>query len=354
MRGLTRASLALLAIAFAALLLGAGCGGGDEEAEEPTGAGGQETTEAAGGGKAVKLAVFLASSANTYWQASLEGAREAAGKLGNVDITVFDAQFDTNRQKSQLQDALASGRFDAWYIGPNDGTAIVPEIKQAIDKGVKVGCSLVPCGPDVRETDVQVDGMVVQMGIGFFEDGKDLGDLTVQACKGKNPCQVAWIPGLPSLPLEKARTDGLKEVLAENDNIKIVAEQPGEYLAAPALRPTQNILQANPEVDVVVSSGDQMIVGAEKAVRQAGKAGDIALIGGGATVDGVKAIKEGRWFGSTVYVPKTEGRVVTEHLVRAVRGDDIEGKSIDPLDYSKAGRVVTKKNAGKFKPEFQG
>jgi ABC-type sugar transport system substrate-binding protein len=38
----------------------------------------------------VRIGVFLASAANTYWTAALEGVRDAARKAGNVEVTVFD------------------------------------------------------------------------------------------------------------------------------------------------------------------------------------------------------------------------------------------------------------------------
>ncbi len=346
--------IALAAVMAALGLIVASCGGDDDE-----GANGQEATEEAAGGdeaKPLRVAVFLASAANTYWQAALEGVREAAADAeGNEDIKVFDAKFDTNIQKNQLRDALVSQQYDVWFIGPNDGSALVSEINEAIGQDVKVGCTLVPCGPDIRATEVQIDGVVAEASIPFYDNGRQLGELTVQACEGKDPCKVVWLPGLPSLPLEQARTDGLKSVLEEHDNIQIVSTQGGGYLAAPALDATQNILQANPDTAVIVSSGDQMIVGAEKAVRSAGKEGQVALIGNGATIDGVEAIKEGRWFASAAYLPRTEARMVSELLFSAARGDDVTGRFIDPLE--EAGGVdalITKENAAGFKPEFQG
>ena len=44
-----------------------------------------------------------------------------AKKYGNVKLTVYDAQFNTQKQVNQLRDALISNKFDAWFIGPNDG-----------------------------------------------------------------------------------------------------------------------------------------------------------------------------------------------------------------------------------------
>jgi ribose transport system substrate-binding protein len=356
MTTLRRGWLLALAAALVALLLAlAGCGG-DDEAAEP--APGDETTEAdtgeAGDGEPIRVGVFLASAANTYWQAALEGVQDAADEAGNVQLTQFDGNFDTNVQKNQLRDALVSQQFDAWFIGPNDGSALVAEIQEAIEQGIPVGCTLVPCGPDIRQTDIQIEGLTAQIGVPFYENGAALGELVVQACEGEESCKVVWLPGLPSLPLEQARTEGLRSVVDQHDNIEIVATQGGGYLAAPALEATQNVLQANPDAHVIVSSGDQMILGAERAVRAAGREGQVALIGNGATVDGVEAIREGRWFASAAYVPRTEAKIAAELIIRAARGEDVGSQAIDPLAETGSPEIITQDNVDEFEPEFQG
>ncbi len=308
---------------------------------------------AGGAQKKVRIAVFLASAANTYWTAEFEGAKDVATKYGNVELTSFDAQFQTNKQVNQLRDALVSKRYDAWFIGPNDGGPLTPTIKRAIRQKVKVACTLVPCGPNVRNTKIQIPGQIAQIGIGFYENGQQLGQLVVQGCKGKNPCEVAWLPGLPELPLEKARTDGLYSIIKPEKNIKVVSVQAGGYLAAPALKATQNILQANPGVDVIVSSGDQMIDGAYRAIRLAGiPDGKIKLYGNGCTFEAKRLILQGKQTGCAVYLPRTEAKIAVDLLVRAVRGERVVGRSIDPLTLSPIGPVGTKANIGRFKPEF--
>ena len=80
-------------------------------------------TPAASGDKkaTINIGVFLASSANTYWAAELEGAKAVAKKYPNVKLTVFDAKFTTNTQVNQLRNALVSKKYQAWFIGPNNG-----------------------------------------------------------------------------------------------------------------------------------------------------------------------------------------------------------------------------------------
>lgn len=310
------------------------------------------TASGGAGQKKIRLGVFLASAANTYWTAELEGARDVAKKYGNVEITVFDAQFTTTKQVNQLRDALISKRFDAWFVGPNDGGPLTPTIKRAIGQGVKVACTLVPCGPDIRKTNVQIPGLTAQIGVGFYENGQQLGQLTKQVCAKLNPCEVFWLPGLPELPLEKARTDGLYSIIKTEKNIKVVAIQPGGYLAAPALKATQNVLQANPGVDVIVSSGDQMIAGAYRAAKLAGLEKKIKFFGNGCTFEAKRDILAGKVFGCAVYLPRTEAKIAVDLLIRAVNGFSVGSRSIDPLTLSPIGPIGTRANIAKFKPEF--
>jgi ribose transport system substrate-binding protein len=297
-------------------------------------------------------AVFLASAANTYWTAELERVKDAVKKHGDVQLTVFDAQFNTNKQVNQLRDALISRRYQAWFVGPNDGGPLTPTIKRAISQGMKVTCTLVPCGPNIRNPKVQIPGQVAQIGIGFYENGRVLGRLTVRACGNLDPCEVVWLPGLPTLPLEKARSDGLYSIIKRRKSIKVVAVQAGGYLAAPALTATQNILQAHPDVDVIVSSGDQMIAGAYRAAWAKGVEDEIKMFGNGCTFEAKRDILARKIYGCAVYVPRTEARVAADLLNKAVKGQKISGRYVDPLRFSSIGSIGTRANIGRFKPEF--
>lgn len=298
----------------------------------------------------INIAVFLASAANTYWEAELLGAKDIAAKNPNVKLTVFDAKFTTNTQVSQLRDALVSKKYQAWFIGPNDGGPLTPTIKQAVAQGVKVGCSLVPCGPNIRNVHVQIPGQVIFAGLGFYPNGQLLGQGVVKACQGINPCKVLWLPGLPTLPLEVARQDGLYSIIKPHSNIKVIATEAGGYLAAPALTATENVLHAHPDLNVVVSSGDQMIAGAYKAEQLAGMAGKVANVGDGCTFEAKQLVLAGKELACSVYLPRTEGQVVVQALVNAVNGSTKTGIYVNPV--SPIGRLGTKANIAKFTPQF--
>ena len=237
--------------------------------------------------KTINIAVFLASAANTYWEASLLGAKDVQKKNPNVKLTVFDGQFNTNKQLSQLRDALVSKKYDAWYVGPNDGGPLTQTIKQAIKSGVKVGCSLVPCGPDIRQAKVQIPGQTIFAGLGFYPNGQLLGKLVVQGCAGIDPCKVLWLPGLPTLPLEKARGDGLFSIIRPHSNIKVVATERFARSDTSVTGQALKLVSANPDAILVVASGSGAAM-PEKGLVERGYKGKIYQTHAAATPDLVR------------------------------------------------------------------
>jgi ribose transport system substrate-binding protein len=330
----------------------AACGDDDDSSSEGSSG---TSSEAADSDKPVKIAYFEFSFANTFTQASVEGAKEEAKKQGNVEIVEFDGEANPEKQASDMQDALATGDFDGWMIY-QVGPASLALSQQAIAKGVKVVGMLVPFGPDPTKPAPQLEGQLAGTYADHGQLGRDLGKLTVEACADADPCKVEYLHGYKALPLSAAIKDAFDETIAENPAIKVVAEQDGQYLADPSYTVTQNVLQANPDLNVVVTGGSQMTLGAERAVKAAGKTKQVKLIGSYGSKLGVDAVCEGRWFGETVSLPKTEGMIAVRDIVHAVRGKPLPfGVAPDLIkEFSPVGRVITKENCAEFEPEWAG
>jgi ribose transport system substrate-binding protein len=269
-------------------------------------------------------------------------------------VTVFDAVYDASKQLTQVQDAITSKKFDAFVISAVDGNALVPEIKKAISAGIRVACISAPCGPDLTSLKPQVKGLTVHAGHSFVTSGRIIGDQIVAACATLDPCKVVYVPGLFSYPGDKIRIDALHATLGKHRAIEIVSEQEGKYLAETARTAMLNILQAHPDVNVAATSGDQMAFGIEQAVNAAHLDGKLKIIGNGASVLGVSAVRAGRWYATIVLLPSTEGRVATDSVIRAARGAVGLPTSIDVQRLSPIGPFVTKATVGTFKPEWRG
>lgn len=344
---------------LAVVVLVIACGGsGTTPTQSASGAETTPTESASGtpegGEEPVRIAMFLASAANAYAQAQLEGAQEVAAQM-NATIDSFDGQFDSQRQYTQLQDAIASGKYDAFVISPNDGNALLPVTEEAVAAGIVIGCILAPCGSSFETLEPQVEGQVVFAGIPFFENGAQIAELVVQACEGKDPCKVAYMPGAPELPLETARLQGFNSVIEQHPHIQVILTSAGGYLAESALPVAQDVLRANPDIAVFASSGDQMINGVEQAVKDAGLEGKVALVGNGGTKSAVQAVREGRWFGTVAGYPRSEGKLATEYVIRAVRGEDVTPRGFGSEDLGAGiGPLITQDNANDFEAEWEG
>ncbi len=314
---------------------------------------------AAGKGKAedkVQIAFFLGSLANNYQKAELTGLQAGAKRWGGTVAKVYDSKdFTATTQVNQIQDAITSKKYDAFVITPNDGGAAAPVIKKAIAAGIKVVCLSAACGPDPIATKNQIPGMVTTIALPFFQNGQMIASMIVKACLGTNPCNVVYMPGLNTLPLETARNRGLDGVLKKHSNIKIVARQEGKYDLGTARSVMQNILTAQSKINVVASAYDVMTNGIEQAIKASGTSSKPALIGSGGGASAIAAVCAKRWYGTISAIPRTEGELAAKYVIQAVKGST---KGIPPYvnEYAlqKGGALRTQDRACAFKAQYEG
>jgi ribose transport system substrate-binding protein len=342
--------LAGIAVAVLIAVVAAGCGSSKKTSSSSASPTVGTTTGSSA--KPARIAFFLAATANTYSQAELKGA-QAIAKAMNAKISYFDGNFETEKQVNQIEDAITSKKYDAFIVSPNDGASVVQPIQQALKKGIKVACVLTPCGKTLS-TAVQIPGQTAWVGISFEGNGHFMGNETVRACAKLNPCKVAVYIGLDSFPADRLMLKRFEQIVASHPNIKVVQKGQAQYLADPAFKITQNVLQANPDLNVVVTSGDQMTNGAEQAINKSPQKGKVVLIGSGASTIAVNALKQKRWLSTYIATPYQEGQIAAKLLIQDLRGANIYGKTVLDEKLSNVGAVVNQANASKFTPQWPG
>ena len=181
----------------------------------------------------------------------------------------FDPNFNAQTQVSQIQDAITSGDYQAFVVQANDGNAVIPAIQQAIKEDIAVVAEFTPIGSNYASIEPPIPG-VTFVGESPVHNGTELGALGIQACKGLNPCNVAYLEGFKSLPLDNARTAAVKKQLATASNVKLVADVEGGYTQASGLKAAQDVLQAHSDVNVIIGSS-QAIEGAAAGGEEGGQ-----------------------------------------------------------------------------------
>jgi ribose transport system substrate-binding protein len=298
-------------VPFAAALLGtvvllAGCTSGPA-AETPD----EET---------LSVGFFGFASINGFAQGTFLGVQEAA-EANNATATFVDGNFDAQQQVQQVRDAITSEQFDVIVIQANDNLALQAPLEEAAAAGITVVVEFSVVGPDFDTIEPQVEGAISIVDLPTA-NGTALGALGVEACATveQKPCQVAYLEGFKSLPLDNARTAAVKAELATDTDIEVVATVEGGYSADSGRAAFQNVLQSNPEVDVVIGAS-QAITGAYEV---AGAGSDILFIGNGASQPNVEAVRNGDWFAVYVQDVVANGRTATELGLAHARGEDVE------------------------------
>ena len=297
------------------------------------------------------VAYLSASSANTWLQASKAEMDKIAAENG-ITLTEFDAQFNPDTQLAQLQDALSSGQYQGMIVSALVGDALLPDLRTAAENGVKIVALNQIIGPALDTADPQDPAIVASVLAPPLRSGQRLGELTLKACEGIDPCNVVYFYGLKGIPLDNALKQGFDEVTAANPAIKVVNEGEGQYLGPDvAMTAMQDIITATPEFDVVVGS-DQSIQGVLLALQDAGIT-DAKMIGLGGSTPAIEGIKAGTWFGDVMGAPATEGRLAMEALVAAL-ADGTAAGGIDPLTTLPDEGLITAENVDSFTAEWNG
>jgi ribose transport system substrate-binding protein len=311
-----------------------------------TGAGAKPAAPAAGQAKVKAVAFFGFSAANSFAQATWAGV-QATAKANHVEAKFFDPAFNAQTQVSQIQDAITSGRYQAFVVQANDGNAVIPAIKQAMKAGIAVVAEFTPVGSRYDTITPPLPGLTF-VGEAPTWNGKTLGQLGVQACKGVDPCQIAYLEGFKALPLDNARTGAVKKELATAKNVKVVASVEGGYTQASGLKAAQDVLQAHPDVNVIIGSA-QAIAGAQQAVKAVGKVGKVKLIGNGGSCQAIAGVRSGAWFATYVLAEKSSGAKATQLAIDKANGKKVPA-SFDTRKLQNP--VGTKALLGKYKAQY--
>lgn len=302
---------------------------------------------------AQSIALFNPLGNNEYVRNAELGVRDIIEGAGGT-VAAFDAGFDPEEQLNQITDAITSGNFDAFIIYPVDGVGVTVGVDAAADAGIPVIALDAAINAD-RSTLVPYRNVAAQIARTGTGDGEQIGRAIVMACEGIDPCQVAFIIGFQGFPLDLDRLSAIEDIVSGHDNIEIVAVQEGQYLEDVGFDVATDMLQANPDIDVFASVGDQMILGAELAVQDAGLEGQVRLVGNGASQDGYNAVVEGRWFATVANIPFTNGQIAAQMALQALDGTLLV-RSVDMYDQSPpfpaSGAVITQENAAEFTPQW--
>ncbi len=207
-------------------------------------------------------------------------------------IVIADGQANDNTQVSQVENFLTQ-QVDLLFISAFEAAPLTPAVKRVMAAGIPV---------------IELDRKTVGDDYTSFVTG-DNRDIARQAGVYAAKLlpdggEVAILEGLPSSSPAIERLEGFKAGIASNPKIKIVAVQPVDWMQDKAVTVFGAMLQAHPDIKLVYTSNDLAASGAYIAVKQAGKLGQVKIIGTDGLPGpsgGIRSVADGEWAATMVY-----------------------------------------------------
>jgi rhamnose transport system substrate-binding protein len=233
---------------------------------------------------ALSVVVIPKQINNPYFDVAFKGAQKAATDLGGTVSQVGPSAADATQQVPFIQTATTQG-VSAIVVSADDATAVAPALQAAMAAGIKVvGYDSSPAvgAYDVFVNQADTNGI----GKGLADMACDIapsctGEIAVLSAAQTATNQNAWIAAMKTT-LKDAKYKGLvlDGVVYGNDDPQVSTTQ------------AQGLIQAHPNLKVIIAPTTVGIVAAAQVVKAGGMTGKVFVTGLG-TPKGMQAYVKG-------------------------------------------------------------
>jgi ribose transport system substrate-binding protein len=257
----------LIALVLTALLTAFGCATTENKQDEKKDA-----------GKKVKIGVSI-PAADHGWTAGVGyWAQQEMKKYPDVEW-IYATANEPAKQTSDIEDMMTQG-IEALVVLPTEPGAVAPVTKKAKERGIFL------INVDRSSPDIPADVLLEGDNKAF---GKKSADYIVERMKAKG--NLVILRGIPS-SVDTDRYEAAMEVFKKTPGIKVLASQTGMWNQQKSLEVMQSYLASYPKIDAVWASDDDMALGAEKAIKEAGRTNQLWILGGAGMKDIIKRVMD--------------------------------------------------------------
>ena len=332
--GRTRNTGIALAAGVALSLTVAACGGSDNSSGSSSSG---SSSASSSGDKSV--GVMIKGLDNPFFAAMNDGV-EAAGKStrSKVQIQAAASLDDTSGQASKLE-ALIGQKMSCYVVNPISQTNLVQPLARVPD-----GTPVVNIDSPVGANAAKQAGLDISTYIGT--DNVAAGGMAADTMAGlvKGGGTIGVIGGVSGDSTSVARVTGFTQ--GASGRFKPLTTVAGDWDRAKALNAAEDLMRSNPDIKGFFAANDQMALGIAQAVKNAGKKGEIAVVGVDGIEDALKAVRAGDMSATVSQYPYTIGQLGVEACVAAAKGKNLPASVKAPV------QVVTKANVAKAEQNF--
>lgn len=277
----------------------------------------------------MKIALVVKSLGNGFFEAANKGAQEAAKELGGVEIIYTGPTSTTAEGQIEVINSLIAQGVDAIAISANDPDAVVPALKKAAQRGIKVISWDSGVAPEGRimhlnpSSNELIGKMCLKLAADHLPEGK--GDFAILSATTTSTNQNIWI-------------EEMKKQLKDFPGLNLVTTVYGDDLADKSYREANGLLSSSPNVKVIVAPTTVGVLAASQAVKDAGKIGDVYVTGLGLPSEMAGAIKSGATKEFAIWNPIDLGYSATQIAYHLVKGDT-DGAPGSEIEAGRMGKI---------------
>lgn len=261
-----------------------------------------------------KIGMVLSTLNNPFFVNMKDGAEKEAEKLG-YDLVVLDSQNDPAKERANVEDLVQLGVI-ALLINPTDSDAVVKTVEVANKSNIPV-----------ITLDRQANGGKITSHIASdnIKGGEMAAEYVLDKFKDeKGPINVVEIQGIPGASATRDRGEGFHNIMDKNNKFNFVSIQAADFDRQKGLQVMENIIQANPNIQVVFAHNDEMALGAVKAIKASGI--NALVIGFDGNDDAKDSIDANEMTATIAQQPDLIGALGVELANKIYSGENIKDK----------------------------
>ena len=288
-------------------------------------------TATAGQARDYKVAFIARAQADSFAAWLANGIIDEAKKYPDLKLDVMDSQADDAKENAFIENAVAN-KYDLIIVQPNNGEAQRPYVERAVKDGVKV-----------ITTNARIKNIPGSSSVDADPYAQAAVNAQLALKQVPQNAKVVVLNGPPgNLHADTRRLAWQKEFFDKRADVKIVGEQIAHWNKEEAMRYMEDWVQANPQIDAIISMNDNMAAGALEVVEDDPRFKNLLAYGVDGTAEAMLLIQSGRMTSTSL-----QNAYVLAAKNISVAHDLLTGK-IAQIDTDIDCPLVTKDNVEEF------
>lgn len=274
---------------------------------------------------------FITKFPVPYFATMEDAAKAYAAAHPGIDLVVGQGKSatDIDGQIALIESMVTQG-VKGIAITPVD-----PTVSKALDKAVAAGVKIVLMDNDIPDW----KGRTALATTNNFEAGKLAGQFLKSKLKAGDTMGI--LEGVPGVPSLDDRVNGMLEGLKGVD-VKIVGRGTTKCTEELGISVAEDILTKNPDVKSIYSACGPPAAGAAQALKKAGKADSVILVGFDFCCGEKEALTAGLETATVAQFPAKMAEMGVDALVKSLKGEKVD------IAIDSGAALVTKDNMDKI------